>query len=77
MLLEMTRLTIGILLALFHKPVADFIREQDLAFAAVARTRGLKWPTGLPMEANRTLFFLMGIFVALVQMARIYMQYLH
>jgi hypothetical protein len=77
MLLEMARLLMGLMLAAFHRPVADFILEQDRAFAGLAQRGGLKLPAGLSTEASRNLFFCLGILVALAQMARIYLSYLH
>ena len=67
----------GLALAAFHQPVADFILEQDRAFAGLARRGGLRLPAGLSAEASRNLFFCLGILVALAQMARIYVAYLH
>lgn len=77
MLLELTRLMMGLVLAAFHRPVADFILEQDRAFVGLARRGGLRLPAGLSAEASRNLFFYLGIVVALAQMARIYVSYLH
>jgi hypothetical protein len=77
MLLEMARLLMGLMLAAFHRPVSDFILEQDRAFAGLARRGGLRLPAGLSAEGSRNLFFCLGILVALAQMARIYLSYLH
>lgn len=77
MLLEMVRLLMGLMLAAFHRPVSDFILEQDRAFVGLARRGGLRLPTGLSTESSRNLFFYLGILVALAQMARIYLSYLH
>ncbi len=76
MLLELARLLGGLLLAAFHRPVSDFILEQDRGFAALARRGGIPVPTPLTVETSRTLFFAMGILVALFQMGRIYLAYL-
>ena len=77
MLLELARLIMGLVLAAFHRPVADFILEQDRAFSGLARRGGLQLPAGLSAEGSRNLFFCLGIVVALAQMARIYLAYLH
>jgi hypothetical protein len=77
MLLELARLLMGLLLAACHRPIADFVLAQDRAFAVLARRGGLRLPTGLSEEGSRNLFFLLGILVALAQMARIYVTYLH
>jgi hypothetical protein len=77
MVLELARLMMGLILAAFHRPVADFILAQDRAFAGLAQRGGIRLPAGLSAEASRNLFFCLGIVVALAQMARIYVSYLH
>jgi hypothetical protein len=66
----------GLMLAAFHRPVSDFILEQDRAFTGMVRRGGLRLPNGLSAEASRNLFFALGIVIALAQMARIYLVYL-
>ncbi len=66
----------GLILAAFHRPVADFIVQQDRTLAALVRRGGLNLPPGFSLETSRTLFFLLGILIALAQMARIYLVYL-
>ena len=77
MQIEFLRLMLGLLLAGFHRPVSDFILEQEHAFTGLARRGGLTLPAPLSVETSRNLFFSMGILVALLQIARIYLTYLH
>jgi hypothetical protein len=65
----------GLMLAAFHRPVADFILEQDHMISALARRGGVNLPSGLSAETSRTIFFLLGILIALAEMARIYYGY--
>ncbi len=67
----------GLMLAWFHRPVADFILEQDRTLTALVRRGGVDLPPGLSMETSRTVFFVLGILIALAQIARIYVVYLH
>jgi len=67
----------GLLLAGFHRPVSDFVLEQEHAFTGLARRGGIRLPAPLSVETSRNLFFAMGILVALAQIARIYLTYLH
>ena len=76
MQIELLRLLMGLLLAGFHRPVSDFIVEQEHAFTGLARRGGIPLPAPLSIEASRNLFFSMGILVALAQIARIWMTYL-
>ena len=77
MQIELLRLMMGLLLAGFHRPVSDFILEQEHALSGLARRGGLRLPAPLSLETSRNLFFSMGILVALLQIARIYLTYLH
>ncbi len=72
-MLEVTRLVLGLLIAFFHKPLADFIGEQDAQLVALFRRRGVTVPDTLKEETCRNLFFSMGILVACVELVRIYM----
>jgi len=73
MLVEFTRVLLGLAIALFHAPLADFLREQDCQLADALRQRGIAFPCGLPEEASRTLFFVLGIAVALLSLSRIWL----
>ncbi len=72
MLLEFARLALGLLVALFHQPLADFISEQDRVLVAVARRRGWPLPEVPSAGACRNLYFSLGIFVAVYELLRIW-----
>lgn len=72
MLLEVSRLLIGLTIALFHEQVGDFLRKRDGALAATFRQHGVPIPGALPKQASHDLFFLLGILIALVSLARIW-----
>jgi len=64
---------LGLLIAGLHRPLADFIVEQDRQLEAMFRTRGLRLPQALSPEASRNLFFLIGIFVTFYECARLWL----
>ncbi len=72
MVMDFTRVLLGLAIALFHAPLADFLRKQDRELAAAFRERGVPMPGGLPKRASHDLFFLLGIGVALLSLARIW-----
>ncbi len=72
MLLQFTRVLLGLTIALFHGPLADFLRKQDRALGAAFRERGVPVPGALPKQAAHNLFFGFGILIALVSLARIW-----
>jgi hypothetical protein len=73
MLVEFAHVLLGLAIALFHAQLADFLRRQDRALAAVFRERGVSIPDALPKQAAHNLFFLFGIFIALFGLARIWL----
>lgn len=73
MMTEVTRLALGLLIALFHKPLSDYIVEQDRALVALARNRGVTLPQAPPQETARNLYFGLGIFIAMYEIVRIWM----
>jgi hypothetical protein len=70
---EFSRVFLGLIMALFHAQVADFLREQDRVLAAAFRQHGVTIPGALPKQAAHTLFFVLGIAVALVSLSRIWL----
>ena len=72
-MLEFSRVFLGLLIALFHTPLADFLRKQDHELAAVFRQHGVPIPGALPKQAAHSLFFVLGITVALFGLSRIWL----
>jgi hypothetical protein len=72
MLLEFTRLTIGLFIAVFHCRIADFIFQHEEVFAANAQQRGLPLPMPPKAETLRTIYFFIGVIVVLLELARIW-----
>jgi len=73
MILDLLRLTIGLTLALLHRPIADFILAQEYALAGLFRQRGIRVPAPPTTETVRNIYFLLGITLALISMARIWL----
>ncbi len=72
-MIEISRLMLGLLIAFFHKPLADFIGDQDRQLVSLFRRRGVEVPDTMQRETAHNLFFAMGIVVAMVELARIWM----
>jgi hypothetical protein len=72
MLLEFTRLSIGLFIAVFHCRIADFIFQYEETFAATARQRGLPLPMPPRAETLRTIYFFIGVIVVLLELSRIW-----
>lgn len=76
MIADFVRLALGLVLALFHRPVADFILAQEYALAGIFRQRGVPVPAPPTTETVRNIYFCLGIFLAVVAMVRIW-SFLH
>ncbi len=73
MALEMIRLLLGLALAYFHQPIADYVIEQERSLVLLARQRGLPLPAAPSTKSGRNIYFCLGIFVVLFEIARIYL----
>jgi hypothetical protein len=73
MLLQFSRLLIGLTIALFHAQLADFLSERDRELGAAFRERGIAIPGALPKQVARDLFFVFGVLIALFSLARIWL----
>ncbi len=72
-MVEISRLVLGLLIAFFHRPLADFIGDQDRQLVTLFRRRGVEVPDTMQRETAHNLFFFMGIIVAMVELARIWL----
>ncbi len=72
MSLEIARLFMGLLIAALHRPIADFIFEREHSLVLAFRERGMPLPAVPKADTVRTIYFSIGIFMAIVEMLRIY-----
>jgi len=73
MILELMRLLIGVLIAIFHRYIAARIMEQERALDSFLRSRGVFFPAPLSDAMAQNLYFAMGIIICLVQAGRIWL----
>jgi hypothetical protein len=72
--MEITRLVIGLAIAFFHRPIADFMLEQESSLVVLFRQRGLTLPSVPRRSTVHTLYFLTGIGIALFELVRIWLR---
>jgi hypothetical protein len=66
-------LALGLGIALFHRPIADFMLHQERALAAMFYAKGLPRPP-LPTEnQSRNMYFALGILLALIETGRLWL----
>ena len=71
--IEVARLLLGLLIAYFHKPIADFMLERERATVILFRQRGFPMPAAPSTEQGRTLYFFIGIAIASIELVRMYL----
>ena len=73
MVVEITRLLLGLLIAVFHRPLAAKIMEQERALDGYFRQRGVQLPPPPSEAAAQNLYFAIGIFICLFEAGRIWL----
>ena len=71
--MELARLVIGLAIAFFHRPIADFMLEQETSLVVLFRQRGLAVPSVPRRSTVHNLYFLTGIAIALLEVIRIWL----
>jgi len=71
--IEFARLLLGVLIAVFHRPLALRIMEQERAIDHFFRSRGFCLPAPLSDSAAQNFYFSIGIFICLLQAARLFL----
>lgn len=71
--MEITRLVIGLGIAFFHRPIADFMLEQEASLVVLFRQRGVVLPSVPRRSTVHTLYFLTGIGIALLEVIRVWL----
>ena len=72
MVIEVTRLLLGVLIALFHRPIAKIMMQQERAIDSYFRQRGISLPTPPSDTTAQNLYFMIGIFICLLEAGRIW-----
>lgn len=73
MVIEITRLLLGVLIAVFHRPLACKIMQQERALDSYFRSRGVNLPTPPTDATAQDLYFTIGIFICLFEAGRIWL----
>jgi hypothetical protein len=71
MIFEFLRLLLGFVIAAFHRPIADWVMEHERVLVGALSQRGIQAPV-LSAEGARNVYFGLGIFIILLEMARIW-----
>ena len=74
MVVEVTRLLLGVMIAVFHRPIAVRMMRQERAIDSYFRQRGISLPAPPSDTTAQNLYFFIGIFICLLEAGRIWVQ---
>jgi hypothetical protein len=66
-------LGLGLGIAVFHRPIADFMLHQERALASLFHARGLPRPPLPTQTQSRNMYFFLGIALALIEAGRLWL----
>lgn len=72
MVVEIARLLLGVLIAVFHRPLAIKVMQQERALDLYFRRRGVRLPEPPSDTTAQDIYFLIGIFICLLEALRIW-----
>ncbi|HET9166952.1 MAG TPA: hypothetical protein VFP11_13220 [Candidatus Angelobacter sp.] len=72
MIVEISRLLLGVMIAIFHRPLASMIMQHERALDGYFRSRGVELPAPPSDATAQNLYFVIGIFIALMEAGRIW-----
>lgn len=73
MVVEIARMVLGVLIAVFHRPLASKIMQQERALDSYFRSRGVYLPAPPTDSTAQNLYFIIGIFICLYEAGRIWL----
>ena len=73
MIVEISRLLLGVMIAIFHRPLASMIMQHERALDGYFRSRGVELPAPPSDATAQNLYFVIGIFIALMEAGRIWL----
>ena len=72
MIVDIARLVLGLLVMLFHQPLANFIMARERTLDRILRSRGVRFPEPPSESMAHNIYFGLGVFICVISMARIW-----
>lgn len=72
MIVDIARLLFGLLVMLFHRPLANFIMAREHALDRVLRARGVRFPEPPGENMAHNIYFGLGVFICVISIARLW-----
>lgn len=71
---SLVNIAVGLAIAFFHRSIADFMLEKEKLLVAMFHQRGLLLPSPPTTATAQNLYFGLGIFVVLFELAHIWLK---
>jgi len=70
---EFLKIAVGLALMVFHRPIADYLVEQERMLVVLFRQRGVPVPAPPTTETCGNIYFAIGAFIVMFQIGRIWL----
>jgi len=72
MIIELSRILLGVALVCFHRPIAQFMHAREQELTGFLRQRGMKVPAFSNINAITDAYFCLGVVAFLLAVARLW-----
>lgn len=73
MIIESSRIVLGIAMLCFHKPIAEFMHVREQELTAYLAQRGVAIPTFPSVSVTRDVYFCLGVVAVVLSIAKLWM----
>ena len=73
MVADLSRLVLGLVVALFHRPIANYILDREHALDGFFRRHGVHFPEPPSPATLHNIYFFLGLFISLFSIAHIWL----
>jgi hypothetical protein len=70
---DFAHLALGLVVALFHRPIANFIMDREHALDSFFRRHGIHFPEPPSQTTLHNIYFGLGLFISLFSIAHIWL----
>ena len=72
MIVELTRLLLGLLITLFHRPLATMVMHHERTLDGFLRSRAVNFPPPPSDATAQNIYFVVGVFICLLEAGKIW-----
>ncbi len=73
MIIEFSRIVLGVAMVCFHKPIAEFMHVREQELTAYLGQRGVQMPTFPSVSVTRDVYFCLGVVAVVLSVAQLWM----